>query len=42
MVTILAQCDAGGLRARSADGRWLAVPPVADALVIIFGGLLAR
>ncbi len=42
LVTILAQCDAEGLQARSADGRWLAVPPVEDALVVNFGGLLAR
>lgn len=42
LVTILAQCDASGLQARSTDGQWLDVPVKADALVINFGGLLAR
>lgn len=42
LVTILAQCDAAGLQARSAQGDWLDVPPKSDAFVVNFGGLLAR
>ena len=42
LVTILAQCDASGLQARSTDGQWLDVPVKTDALAVNFGGLLAR
>jgi isopenicillin N synthase-like dioxygenase len=42
LVTILAQCDASGLQARSSDGQWLDVPVKTDALAVNFGGLLAR
>ncbi|MGI9431586.1 MAG: isopenicillin N synthase family dioxygenase, partial [Myxococcota bacterium] len=42
LVTILAQCDAAGLQARSRGGRWVDVLPRDDAFVVNFGGLLAR
>jgi isopenicillin N synthase-like dioxygenase len=42
LVTILAQCDASGLQARDTRGRWVDVPVKPDALVVNFGGLLAR
>jgi len=42
LVTILAQCDAAGLQAKSADGSWLDVPAKEDAFAVNFGGLLAR
>jgi isopenicillin N synthase-like dioxygenase len=42
LVTILAQCDASGLQARSSNGQWLDVPVKTDALAVNFGGLLAR
>jgi isopenicillin N synthase-like dioxygenase len=41
-VTVLAQDDVGGLQARSADGRWLDVPPIERALVVNFGQVLER
>jgi len=42
LVTILAQCDASGLQARDANGSWTDVPVKPGALVVNFGGLLAR
>jgi isopenicillin N synthase-like dioxygenase len=42
LVTILAQCDAAGLQAKSAAGDWLEVPPTPGGFVVNFGGLLAR
>ncbi|MDG2304603.1 MAG: 2OG-Fe(II) oxygenase family protein [Candidatus Binatia bacterium] len=42
LVTILAQCDAAGLQARTDDGHWIDVPPTENGLIINFGGLLAR
>ena len=41
-MTLLAQDGVDGLQARAADGRWLDVPPEADAVVVNFGALLAR
>jgi isopenicillin N synthase-like dioxygenase len=42
LVTILAQCDAAGLQARSSDRHWIDIVPREDAFVVNFGGLLAR
>lgn len=42
LVTILAQCDAGGLQAKASDDRWLDVPPTPNGFVVNFGGLLSR
>jgi isopenicillin N synthase-like dioxygenase len=42
LITILAQCDASGLQAKSADGEWQDVPPAEGAFVVNFGGLLSR
>jgi len=42
LVTILAQCDAAGLQAKSADGAWVDVPAKEDSFAVNFGGLLAR
>ena len=41
-MTLLAQDGVGGLQARAADGAWLDVPPLADAVVVNFGALLER
>ena len=41
-VTVLAQDEVGGLQARSAEGRWLDVPPLDRALVVNFGQVLER
>jgi isopenicillin N synthase-like dioxygenase len=41
-MTLLAQDGVAGLQARAADGRWLDVPPAANAVVVNFGALLAR
>jgi isopenicillin N synthase-like dioxygenase len=39
-ITLLLQDDAGGLEARTPDGMWLDVPPVAGALVVNIGEIL--
>jgi isopenicillin N synthase-like dioxygenase len=41
-VTVLAQDKVGGLQARSAEGRWVDVPPFERALVVNFGHVLER
>ncbi|HEY6825170.1 MAG TPA: 2OG-Fe(II) oxygenase family protein [Steroidobacteraceae bacterium] len=41
-ITLLAQDGAGGLQARSRDGRWIDVPPLADTLVVNFGQVLEQ
>jgi isopenicillin N synthase-like dioxygenase len=41
-VTVLAQDEVGGLQARSAEGRWMDVPPLDRALVVNFGQVLER
>ncbi|NIR38503.1 MAG: isopenicillin N synthase family oxygenase, partial [Actinobacteria bacterium] len=42
MLTVLCQDDVGGLQLERPDGEWIAVPPVAETLVINVGDLLAR
>lgn len=42
LVTILAQCDAGGLQVKNVGGEWTDVPVTPDGFVVNFGGLLAR
>lgn len=42
LVTIVAQCDEGGLQARSAERGWVDVPAKPDALAVNFGALLER
>jgi isopenicillin N synthase-like dioxygenase len=42
LVTIVAQCDEGGLQAKTADRGWVDVPAKPDALVVNFGALLER
>ena len=39
-ITLLLQDDAGGLEARTPEGMWLDVPPVAGALVVNVGEIL--
>ncbi len=41
-ITLLGQDEVGGLQARSRDGRWVDVPPLADALVVNFGQVLEQ
>ena len=39
-LTLLAQDDVGGLEVRAADGRWIAAPPVAGALLVNTGDIV--
>jgi isopenicillin N synthase-like dioxygenase len=41
-VTLLEQDGVGGLQARSRDGRWIDVPPLAGTLVVNFGQVLEQ
>jgi len=41
-ITLLEQDGAGGLQARSRDGRWIDVPPLADTVVVNFGQVLEQ
>jgi isopenicillin N synthase-like dioxygenase len=41
-VTLLAQHGAGGLQAQTREGAWIDVPPLEEAIVVNFGGLLER
>ena len=42
VLTVLCQDDVGGLEVETADGEWIAAPPVDGTLVINVGDLLAR
>lgn len=41
-VTVLLQDDAGGLQVLSADGSWIAAPPITGTFVVNIGDLFAR
>ena len=41
-VTLLAQDDVGGLEVQNVAGNWIAAPPIAGALVVNLGDLMAR
>ncbi|MEC8053507.1 MAG: 2OG-Fe(II) oxygenase family protein, partial [Pseudomonadota bacterium] len=40
LLTILAKCGVGGLRALAQDGSWCSVPVCDDSLAVNFGGLM--
>jgi len=42
LVTILAQCDSGGLQVKAQEVGWVDVPVTPGGFVVNFGGLLAR
>lgn len=42
VLTILRQDEVGGLEVQTADGEWIAAPPVPDTLVVNVGDLLDR
>ena len=41
-LTLLAQCDAGGLQVQMRDGSWLDVPPLPGAFIVNVGDMMQR
>lgn len=41
-LTLLAQCDAGGLQVQSVDGPWIDVAPLEGALIVNVGDMMQR